>query len=211
MARATEAENKEFFRRYVESVLNEGRHKLLSDFILENAVDHNRLRRKFGLRNCNPEGGNGLNDPSTALAALDVLVGEWALEARFDGAPSGDSGARVAFEWLSGETFLVQRWTVPIPEAADGVALIGEDTVRGSGYLQHYFDSRGVARLYRMSLEDNVWKLWREEPDFSPLHFRQRFTGTISNDGRTIDGTWDICHDGSTWERDFDLGYRKLS
>jgi hypothetical protein len=31
-----------------------------------------------------------------------------------------------------------------------------------------------------MSLEDGVWKLWRDPPDFSPLDFAQRFTGTFS-------------------------------
>lgn len=146
-----------------------------------------------------------------ALAALDLFVGEWALEAGFDGVPPGDSGARVVFEWLPGRRFLVQRWTVPVPEAPDGIAIIGEDSSSGGRYVQHYFDSRGVARLYRMTVDGSVWRLWRDEADFSPLDFRQRYTATISDDGRTITGTWEICHDGSTWQRDFHLSYRKLS
>ena len=64
----------------------------------------------------------------------------------------------------------------------------------GCGCLQHYFDSRGVARVYKMSVEEGVWKLWRDEPDFSPLDFSQRFTGTFSADGTTIAGRWEICH-----------------
>jgi hypothetical protein len=36
-----------------------------------------------------------------------------------------DVGARVMFEWMGKKTFLVQRWTVPVPEAPDGLALIG--------------------------------------------------------------------------------------
>jgi hypothetical protein len=60
-----------------------------------------------------------------------------------------------------------------------------------------------------MSLEDGVWKLWREEPDFSPLDFSQRFTGTFSDDGKTIGGRWEISQDGKTWELDFDLTYKK--
>jgi hypothetical protein len=146
-----------------------------------------------------------------AVAALDVFVGEWALEASFGDADPIDSGARAVFEWLSEQRFLVQRWTVPIPEAPDGIAVIGEDTSRPGGYLQHYFDSRGVARLYRMTLENNVWRLWRDESDFSPLHFSQRYAGAISSDGTTITGAWEICHDGTTWQHDFDLSYRKLS
>jgi hypothetical protein len=152
-----------------------------------------------------------MTERTPALAALDLFVGEWALEARFDDVAPGDSGARVVFEWLPGQRFLVQRWFVPIPEAPDGIAIIGEDASREGGYVQHYFDSRGVARLYKMTLDDDVWTLWRDEADFSPLHFRQRYTATISGDGQTVTGTWEICHDGSTWERDFDLSYRKLS
>ena len=65
-------------------------------------------------------------------------------------------------------------------------------------YLQHYFDSRGVARVYRMTLADNVWTLLRNEADFSPLDFGQRHIGNISGDGQTITGRWEICHDGMT-------------
>jgi hypothetical protein len=33
--------------------------------------------------------------------------------------------------------------------------------------------------------------------------------GTFSNDGDTISGRWEICHDGTTREHDFDLTYRR--
>ena len=49
----------------------------------------------------------------------------------------------------------------------------------------------------------------RVKPDFSPLDFSQRYTGTFSDDGKTIAGAWEICHDGTTWEHDFDLSYIK--
>jgi hypothetical protein len=61
-----------------------------------------------------------------------------------------------------------------------------------------------------MSVSDGVWKLWRDSPDFSPLDFSQRYTGSFSDDGKTISGAWEICHDGATWEHDFDLTYTKL-
>ncbi len=70
--------------------------------------------------------------------------------------------------------------------------------------------TRGVARVYKMSLADGVWKLWRDEPDFSPLDFRQRYTGTFSEDGATIVSAWEISHDGTTWEHDFDLTYTRV-
>ena len=144
-----------------------------------------------------------------SLEALKPLVGAWRLVATFKDMPPADIGARVTFEWLPGERFLIQRWEIPIPEAPDGIAIIGPDPEHEGNYLQHYFDSRGIARVYKMSFENGVWTLWRDEADFSPLDFSQRYTGTFSADGKTITGVWEICHDGTTWEHDFDLSYTK--
>jgi hypothetical protein len=144
-----------------------------------------------------------------SLEALAPFVGEWGMTAAFGEMPTADVGARADFAWLPGERFLIQRWEVPIPEAPDGIAIIGADPAREGRYLQHYFDSRGVARVYKMTFEAGAWRLWRDEPDLSPLDFSQRFSGTFSDDGATIAGRWEICHDGATWERDFDLTYTR--
>ena len=144
------------------------------------------------------------------LDALEPLIGEWSLVAVFGGLPPMEADARVTFEWLPGRTFLSERWEVPVPDAPDGIAIIGADPASAGNYLQHYFDSRGVARVYRMSLANGVWKLWRDEPDFSPLDFAQRFTGTISPDGGTIAGRWEIKH-GEAWQHDFELTYTRVA
>ena len=144
-----------------------------------------------------------------SLDALEPLVGDWSMVPTFKGMPPAEAGARVSFGWLPGKRFLIERWEVPVPEAPDGIAIIGADPESQGAYLQHYFDSRGVARVYKMSLEDGVWKLWRDEPDFSPLDFSQRYTGTFSDDGKTVVGAWEICSDGKPWEHDFDLTYTK--
>jgi hypothetical protein len=147
-------------------------------------------------------------DRSPELAALDVLVGEWTI--RVD--PPEEWGvtdlpdARCTFEWALGGAYLVQRSQAPGP-VPDAMAVFAVD---GDGYLQHYFDSRGVTRLYRMTLDDGVWRMQRTEPDFSPLDFAQRFVGTISPDGRTIDARWEVSHDGGAqWELDFALTYTR--
>ena len=151
------------------------------------------------------------DSPNERLAAL---VGEWSMVAEFEGAPPADSGARVSFEWMPGKRFLLERWEVPaldpLEMPAAGIAVIGADPESEGNFLQHYFDSRGVARVYKMTVGDGVWKLWRDAPDFSPLGFSQRYTGSFSDDGKTISGAWEICHDGATWEHDFDLTYTKL-
>ncbi len=151
-----------------------------------------------------------------ALARLDVFVGEWAVEARFPGdqpAPSDAPGdgplARSRFEWALDRKYLLQRTEIPVPEAPDSLTIIGVDPQTGA-YTQHYFDSRGVTRLYAMSLAGRVWTLTREAPDFSPLDFRQRYTGTFSEDGNTIVGAWEISSDDGTYEHDFALTYRRV-
>jgi hypothetical protein len=148
-------------------------------------------------------------DPSPEMAPLEPLIGEWSVEALFPGVPPTDLRGRTVFEWMTGGKFLLQRWEVPIDEAPDGLAVIGPDQDNGA-YLQHYFDSRGVARVYAMSFDSGVWKLSRTSADFSPLDFAQRLTGTLSDDGRTIQGRWELAHDGSTWEHDFDLVYTRV-
>ena len=144
---------------------------------------------------------------------LEPLVGEWSLALVMPGqevpGTPPDVGARVRFEWMGSGGFLVERWTVPIPQAPDGLAVIGWDEGRGT-YLQHYFDERGVARVYTMTFDDGVWTLERTRHDFSPLEFSQRFTGSLGDDGRRIDGVWEIAHDHATWEKDFDLIYTRV-
>jgi len=142
---------------------------------------------------------------AAALAALGVLVGEWAVEVQLPDSPVG----RVIFEWALNGQYLIERSSAPDP-VPDSLAVIGlgDGTDR---YLQHYFDSRGVTRLYRMGLADGVWTLRRTEPDFSPLDFWQRFEGTFSEDGNRIDGRWEQSQDGgATWELDFHLTYRRV-
>jgi len=110
----------------------------------------------------------------TPADPLAPLIGRWKLLAGFGDTPAADIGARATFEWLPGGRFVIQRWVVPMPEAPDGIAVIGADPEEEGRYLQHYFDSRGVARVYKMRLAGREWELSRHEPDFSPLDFAQR-------------------------------------
>jgi hypothetical protein len=140
-------------------------------------------------------------DTSGSLKRLDVLAGEW--ETNVSGV---EAEGRTTFEWLEGGGFLIERSTVDRPEFPNGICVIGATGPEG-GLQQHYFDSRGVARVYKMTFTDGVWTLLRDKADFSPLDFSQRYAGTFSGDGKTIVGAWQICHDGKTWEHDFDLTY----
>jgi len=74
----------------------------------------------------------------------------------------GRSGP-TTFEWLEGRFFLTQRFVIEHPAAPSGIAIIGAGADEES-FVQHCYDSRGVARSYQMSLEGGMWKLCREAP-----------------------------------------------
>lgn len=152
----------------------------------------------------------GNNSRPAALERLSVFIGTWQVEASFPQAPDAEPNddAFSVFEWALDERFLVQRTKAPDP-APDSLAIVSVDA-DGKTYTQHYFNSRGVVRVYAMTFHVGVWKLLRDKPDFSPVDFSQRFTGTFSDDGNKIVGRWEVSHDGVRWEHDFDLSYLKV-
>lgn len=151
-------------------------------------------------------------EPNPVLRRLDALVGEWEMEMTIDGQTLG--GGRATFDWLEDGAFLVQHAEAddmseapaevvensPLPT----VSIIGLDD-SSEQFTMLYADARDIFRVYQMSLSDGVWKLWRDAPGFS-----QRFTGTFSDDGDTINGTWEISDNDAQWEHDFDLTYTRV-
>jgi hypothetical protein len=99
---------------------------------------------------------------------------------------------------------LIERWSVP--EAFDGIAVIGADE-EGDGLRRHYFDARGERRIYQMTIDGGLWKQWRDGDD----PFPQRFTGTFNGDRSRITGHWEKAPDGRHWEPDIDIAYHKVT
>lgn len=142
-----------------------------------------------------------------ALERLGILAGDWNVEMSsmsFQPNPSAVAHWRVSFEWLEGGIFMIQHEEEISPEYPHGTWIIGADDAAETYCVLHY-DSRGVSRIYQMSLSNAVWKVWREFPGFS-----QRFSGTFSEDKKTITASWEKSLDGSNWEHDFDLKYTKV-
>jgi hypothetical protein len=140
------------------------------------------------------------------LDQLGSLVGEWTVELAVDGVPTG----RTVFEWALDRTYLVQRTTIPEPRYPDSLVIIAP--AADGGYQYHYYDSRGVVRVFGMTLQEGHWTLLRTEPDFSPLDFAQRFQADISPDGKVIDARWEMSHDGgATWHVDFGVTHSRIS
>ena len=144
-----------------------------------------------------------------ARRRLQPLVGEWEVQSFFESDPGAGAAGRTVFEWILDGGFLQQRSEVEHPKAPSTVSIIAVTSDRET-YTQHYFDSRGVVRLYAMTFADGVWTLFRDAPDYSPLSFSQRFKGTFDDDGNTIRARWEKSPDGLAWEPDFDLTYTRL-
>lgn len=98
----------------------------------------------------------------------------------------------------------MMRSEIEHPEFPTGIAILGSDNV-AEEYFMLYFDERGVSRKCEVSFRDNVLKWWRNGTDFS-----QRYTWTITDDGRTIIGKGEMSKDGSFWEKDLDLTYTRI-
>ncbi|SEG99208.1 hypothetical protein SAMN05444920_112288 [Nonomuraea solani] len=148
-------------------------------------------------------------DRHPVLARLDPLIGRWTVKLKVDGMGSGWT----EFAWQDDGMYLHQRSGVePLPTApkewredapSSTTSVIGLDDA-SEELTMLYADARGVHRVYRMTLADGVWRIWRNAPGFF-----QRFHGTFSDDGDTIDARWEMSEDGENWHVDFELTYTR--
>ena len=135
------------------------------------------------------------------LEGWQPFIGSWATEATHPMLPGTVVRGRSTFEWLEGRRFVIQRSHYDHPAIPDAIAIIG---VTDGQLSMHYFDYRGVHRVYAVSLTEGTWRFWRDAPGFS-----QRFTGTFSADGDTITGQGELSRDGESWGDDLAITYRR--
>jgi hypothetical protein len=149
----------------------------------------------------------------TTSKALNRLVGRWTTEATHPAVPGVIVHGSAAIEWLEGGRFLIQRTRNDHPDFPDAIAIIGATDADRTEALQaseraqptmHYFDSRGVFRVYEVAIDGATWKLWRNAEGFS-----QRFTGAFADEHKIIAGLWQMCQDGTTWQDDLRITYRR--
>lgn len=141
------------------------------------------------------------------LKRLDFFIGHWSMEVIHPHLEPNPITGHTSFSWLN-EKYVIQRTHIDKAEFPDNTVVYDCNPETGQ-YLLHYFDTRGVTRLYRMSLENRLWKLWRDKADFSPLDFFQRFTGNVDETGNVIDSKWEQSEDGMDWKHDFQIVYRR--
>jgi hypothetical protein len=141
-----------------------------------------------------------MTERDPALEPFDALIGTWDTEAKHRLVEEVVNGS-TTFEWLEGGHFVVQRSRVDHQLFPDAIAVIGapED---GDGLVLEYFDSRGVRRTYRTSIDDGVWRIWREHAGFD-----QRFSATLEPE--RFEGVFELAETPGDWQHDMRVVYRR--
>lgn len=144
------------------------------------------------------------SEPEQAgLDGWQRLVGTWATEATHPGLPGTVVRGQATFEWLDDQRFLIQRSHYDHPQIPDAITVTG---ILDGKPTMHYFDPRGVHRVFAVDITADTWRFWNDAPGFA-----QRFTGVLSDDGNTIEGSGELSRDGSTWQDDLAITYRRIA
>lgn len=70
----------------------------------------------------------------------------------------------------------------------------------------HYFDVRGVTRVFDLAMGESSWNMIRRDADFW-----QRSSTTFSGSD-TMEGTGENSYDGGvTWQYDFSITYTRVA
>jgi hypothetical protein len=131
------------------------------------------------------------------LAPFAPLAGAWITEATHPMLPGVVVPGTATYEWLGGK-FLVERSTNEHPLFPDAIAVLGPDE---EGVRMDYFDERGVTRVYRVAVEEGVFRVWRDEPGF-----RQRLAMPIGGD--TMEGAYEL-DEGEGFKPDLRMTFRR--
>ena len=141
---------------------------------------------------------------------FERLIGDWHGEGEIPADPPLRISVEASIERLG--AFIVFRSAGEPAELPDSISIIG-GAPDGEPQPMHYFDARGVERLYLTAIDGSTWRIWRAPgEDWDGPHgpgFNQRFIGEISGDGGTIAGRWErgMGEAGDAWEIDFPIDY----
>jgi hypothetical protein len=128
------------------------------------------------------------------------LVGEWTTEATHPAVPGTVVHGTASVEWLEGERFLILRSRSDHPDFPDSISIIGDT----DGLRMHYFDSRGIHRIYELTVTNDGWEIARDAPEFS-----QRLWVTFADEDNTMIGKSKLSEDDETWNDDLEITYSR--
>ena len=128
--------------------------------------------------------------------SLERLLGTWDVTMRHVALPEPVRG-RQRYERVLGGAFTALHASYDHPDVPDALSLLDATTC-------HYFDVRGVTRLFVVEVSDAGWTMVRRDEDFW-----QRSAATFDGPDR-LDGTGENSHDaGATWVHDCAMSWRR--
>jgi hypothetical protein len=139
------------------------------------------------------------------------LVGAWTSTATHPALAETVIAGSCEFEWLDGERFLVFRTHYDHADIPDALAIIGDV----DGPQMHYFDSRGVHRVYAVTVTNDGWTIEMNRGAdarafaSSDAPFSQRVIYTFGDADATMSGRGQLSYDDTTWNDDLAITYRR--
>jgi hypothetical protein len=131
------------------------------------------------------------------MSALDRLLGTWDFTMHHSAMSQPVTGRQRYGRVLDG-AFVLQHWTYNHSDFPDAMALLSADRY-------HYFDVRGITRVFDVEIDDAGWSMIRLDEDFS-----QRYTARFHGPD-VMESTGEISYDaGVTWQPDFTMTYQRV-
>ena len=129
--------------------------------------------------------------------SLDRLLGTWDTTMHHVAIPEPVTG-RQSFERVLDGAYVLQRTTYDSADVPDAMAVLDDERL-------HYFDVRGVTRVFELLIDEGGWSIIRRDEDFW-----QRSALAFDGDD-AMEGTGEMSHDrGTTWEHDFRISYARI-
>lgn len=154
--------------------------------------------------------------PRPELERLRKFVGLWSIEGRqldgLLGAAKKVSGTET-FEWLPGGYFLIHRLDGKLgddPMAC--IEIIGYNSASGSYPVGTYYNN-GIAHEWEWRIADEKGRKWLLEGNWEleGRTLRIRNTLIFSDDGRSMNGTWEYASDDAKWQTFWVVSSTKIS
>jgi hypothetical protein len=141
------------------------------------------------------------------------VVGRWTTEATHPAFPGTVVSGWAEVDWLEGEKFLIWRSHSDHPDFPDSTSIVGDT----DGLRMHYFDSRGVHRIYPLTVTGDGWEMAMDRQSSGSAAFAspddpgfsQRMTFTFEDEDQTISGKSQLSYDDVNWEDDLQITYRR--
>ena len=129
--------------------------------------------------------------------SLDRLIGSWNISMLHVAMTEPVHGRQV-YEQVLDDAFIMLRWTYEHPDFPDAIALLDANKV-------HYFDVRGVTRVFDFHVDGVGWTMIRRDEDF----WQRSSARFISPD--EMQGVGENSYDaGVTWQHDFQMSYVRV-